>query len=311
MAANEAARQMMSNSTVSLSLAPSSTARDTTPREIEILFASADANATQVFRNLNRPYTSDVVVQSGAKALAATSRRQFDIAFIDEQLGDTEGLEVARALRRLRRPTAFALFGNNVPTATTVEAMKLGAFTVFNKPVTAQQLVTAIETARVAAAIGFGHAMQPRVASRDLLDAIRGANPALPTPRSTAERWAMLVLRVCQSDTDLPTLAAWASFVGLSYSSLGEYCRLLDIQPRDARDFARLLRAVIRFRLLSSSVMEVLDIGDRRTLYALLARGGLDRAGAEPITVEEFLTRQQFVPVDNPGLMALRALLLR
>jgi ActR/RegA family two-component response regulator len=302
---------MVFNSTVSFSSATSSAARETAPREIEILFASADANATQVLRSLNRPCTNVVVVNSGAKALAATSRRQFDIAFIDEQLADTEGLEVARALRRLRRPTAFALFGNNVPTATTVEAMKLGAFTVFNKPVTAQLLVTTIDTARVAAAIGFGHATPPRVASRVLLDALRGAKPTLPTPRSTAERWAMLVLRVCQSDTDLPTLAAWASFVGLSYSSLGEYCRLLDIHPRDARDFARLLRAVIRCRLLSSSVVEVLDIGDRRTLYALLARGGLDRAGAGPITVEEFLTRQQFVAVDNPGLIALRAFLFR
>jgi ActR/RegA family two-component response regulator len=280
-------------------------------RELAVLFASADPRATRVFAQLSQPTTSGIVVSTGAEALVLTKQKKFDFVFIDEELADTRGLEIARALRHRRHPTPFALFGNDLPTETTVEAMKLGASAVFNKPVTAHLIATATDTARVAATIGFGHTPNPRSSPRLVYRATCGDRPLPAKPRSTTDRWAVLVLRVCESDADLPTLAAWAAFVGLSYSSLSECCRLLKVHPRDARDFARLLRAVVRSQLRSSTILDLLSIGDRRTLQALLARGGLDRVNADTMTVEGFLAEQRFVAPDNPGLMALRAFLLR
>jgi len=279
---------------------------------LAVLFASADPKATRVFTNLIPTTTNGMIVAStGVEAMALTKQTQFDFVFIDEELADTRGLEIARALSHRRHPTPFALFGNNLSTETTVEAMKLGASTVFNKPVTSHQIATAMDTARVAATIGFGHAPNPRSSPRLVHRATDGDRTLPPKPRSTADRWAILVLRVCESDADLPTLAAWAAFVGLSYSSLCEYCRLLKVHPRDARDFARLLRAVVSPRLRSSTIVEVLSIGDRRTLQVLLARGGLDTIDVDAMTVEAFLAEQRFVPVDNPGLIALKAFLRR
>lgn len=275
-----------------------------------MLFASADPAASRVFASVSRTGMSAALARTGVEALALSSRRAFDLAFIDEELGDRRGLEVARVLRQRRHSTPFVLFGHDVPTQTTVEAMKLGASIVFNKPLTVRHVATAIDVARLAGAIGVGRERHSASAPRPVLTGTGGDRLVPDQPRSTVDRWARLVLRACESDADFPTLAAWATFVGLSYSSLCEYCRLLNLQPRDARDFARLLRSVIRARLQSSTIVEMLSIGDRRTLQALLARGGLDRRDVEAVTVEWFLDAQQFIPLDNPGLMALKALLL-
>lgn len=125
-------------------------------------------------------------------------------------------------------------------------------------------------------------------------------------PRSVAERWAVAVLRVVRADGDPRTIGAWARSIAVSRSVLCEYCRLVHVTPRDARDFARLLRVVCR----SAGVWhpeEFLDVADTRTLTKLLIRGGLTATEVTP-TPEEFLTRQRLVPAHNVGLTALRAL---
>jgi hypothetical protein len=133
--------------------------------------------------------------------------------------------------------------------------------------------------------------------------------PAVHAPRSAAERWAMLVLQACRSDGDLKTLADWAVFVGVSYSSLCEACRLIDVRPRDARDLARVLRAIIGSARDRLDPGLLLDVRDRRTLRALQKKAGLqEEEGCVPI--DQFLNRQRFVPSDNVGLAVLRRLLV-
>lgn len=133
--------------------------------------------------------------------------------------------------------------------------------------------------------------------------------PAVQAPRSAAERWAMLVLQACRSDGDLKTLADWAVFVGVSYSSLCEACRLVDVRPRDARDLARVLRAIIGSARDRLDPGLLLDVRDRRTLRALLKKAGLqEEEGGVP--VGQFLNRQRFVAPHNVGLAVLRRLLV-
>ena len=126
---------------------------------------------------------------------------------------------------------------------------------------------------------------------------------------STAERWARWVVAMLDSPTDLKTVRAWARFVAVSPATLGETCRLLDIQAHDARDLARMIRALTMVRRHRLHVEGVLDICDRRTLQKLIARAALDDRSLGEISLIDFLARQQFVNADNEGLRALKALL--
>lgn len=126
-------------------------------------------------------------------------------------------------------------------------------------------------------------------------------------PRSAADRWATLVLKACTSNDDPKTLGEWAKVAGVSRSSLCESCRLLNISPHDARDLARILRAVlncpIRYRVLVSA----LDVRDRRTLKKLFERAGLTHATSRcSVSIEQLFKYQLFVSQDNDGLLALR-----
>lgn len=129
-------------------------------------------------------------------------------------------------------------------------------------------------------------------------------------PSSSAERWAMYVFRACGAGGDLKTLEAWAECVGVSYSSLRESCRLLGIRPHDARDLARVLRAILHSALDDCSPWVLLDVSDSRTLRNLLLRSGID-PGVRPgeVSIEQFLDVQRFVPDHNAGLRVLRELL--
>jgi hypothetical protein len=128
-------------------------------------------------------------------------------------------------------------------------------------------------------------------------------------PESAAERWALYVFRACAASGDLKTLEAWAGWVGVSYSSLRESCSLLGIRPHDARDLARMLRAVMRSALDDCPPSALLDVSDSRTLNHLLQRAGVVGARGPEISVEQFLGAQQFVPTGNAGLRVLRTLL--
>jgi hypothetical protein len=134
--------------------------------------------------------------------------------------------------------------------------------------------------------------------------------PQITRPTSTAERWADFVLRGCKSEKDLKTLGMWAHQVAVSYTTLCEVCRLIGVQPRQARDFARVLRAVLRpsfdFRQLAS----FLDISDRRTLESLLQSAGFYVLAARPVSVLSFLDNQQFINRDNAGLRVIREVLV-
>jgi hypothetical protein len=128
-------------------------------------------------------------------------------------------------------------------------------------------------------------------------------------PRSAAERWARHVLKACQSDADLKTLGHWARCIGVSYSSVRESCRLLDIQPRDARDFVRVLQAIIKSHLDHCPPKVFLDVSDTRTLDALLSRSGMTVGLRTGVTIEEFLQAQRLIARENEGLRVLRRLL--
>ena len=127
-------------------------------------------------------------------------------------------------------------------------------------------------------------------------------------PRSTAERWGLLVIAACRAERDLKTLQDWASFVGTSYTSLAELCRLVHMRPTDARDLTRVLRVMIQAPTHGYNLECLLDVSDRRTLRALLRRAGLsDWSAARHTSPSEFLRSQRFVDGNNPAIRLLKS----
>ena len=237
--------------------------------------------------------------RSSGDALASMRAHVVSLAVIDQCIRDGDPLDVARSLGVSGRRPPFVLIGRNLTTAIIVEAMKLGAFTVLEKPLSPSQIVATLSAAIV----------EPTVPAPLAVTITATGESA---PHSIAERWAAHVLKACHADGDLRTIGAWASFVGLSYSSLCESCRLAGVQPLVARDFARVLRAVFRAQLTGCVIEDLLDISDRRTLRLLLARAGLSAADVrQRMSVEQFFASQRFVASKNTGLQVLRALLLR
>jgi CheY-like chemotaxis protein len=229
-----------------------------------------------------------IMTGSGTEGIAAAQCHPPDLILLDLRLPDCFGTAVICRLQQHAFQIPFVLVSGFLTTPVTVEAMRLGAVDVLEKPVDIDHLIDTIDSA-------LGVMRQPVAASK--------------APRTAAERWAAYVVRACESEGDLKTLAEWARFTGVSYSSLRESCRMLGIRPRDARDLARVLRALVRSTHGAEDVPALLDARDERTLTALLRRASLGSRWGAAASVSDFLESQAFVDRDNCGLVALTRLM--
>jgi ActR/RegA family two-component response regulator len=244
----------------------------------------------------------------GADAVRLATGNTFELMLIDLQLPDMLGTQVVRALRDVAVEVPFVLISGYLTVEDTVGAMKLGAIDVIEKPVAIASLLTLVSSVvnvdasrPPAGAPGAPRSPADHVASRTKHG----------RPRSAAERWAMLVCKACESEGDPKTLEDWADCAGVSYSSLRESCRLLDIRPHAARDLVRVLRAVIRSHHHGCPPSVLLDVSDIRTLDSLLTRAGIrSEAQIGPVAVERLLDAQRLVDNENEGVRILRRLLL-
>jgi hypothetical protein len=127
-------------------------------------------------------------------------------------------------------------------------------------------------------------------------------------PTSTAERWASYVFGACKSDRDPRTLGIWARQVAVSYTTLCESCRLIEVAPRYARDFARVLRIVLMPSFYPCKLASFLDISDRRTLDTILEKAGFGHHATflRDVSIVSFLDNQQFISRENAGLRVIR-----
>ena len=206
---------------------------------------------------------------SGSNALVATKAQNFDLLLLDFRMPDMDGMEVIRRLRDEGRAMPFVLMTAFPTVELAVDAMRLGALDVLEKPLGIDDLV-----ARILPLVRRSGSDRLRVGPD--VAALATAAP----PRCVAERWAAYVVRACDSEEDLKTIGEWARLVGISYSSLCESCRLVDIQPHDARDFARLLRAIVRAAQGYGRIESLLYVSDGRTLRKLFDRAGF-KVGVE------------------------------
>jgi DNA-binding response OmpR family regulator len=255
-----------------------------------VLIVDDDRGSRETFATALRAAGFDAVTAgTGAEALSHARTSRFHAAVIDRDLPDMSGTDIIRAFQASGLALPFIVMGTFMTTQVTVDAMRLGACEVLDKPVAVDTLCAVVARA------------------------VEGSATAAQStfhPHSVADRWARLVVKACNADSDPKTLHEWAHVAGLSYTSLRELCRILGIRAHDARDLARMLRAVKKARLLHCQPQVFLDVSDKRTVRLLFARSGLDPARPErDISVDEFLDRQRFVDTRQPALQILRLLL--
>ena len=230
---------------------------------------------------------------------------------LDLQLPDMEGIEVVRALRSHGLAMPFVLISAFLTTQSTVDAMKLGAVNVLEKPVSIDDVLpivcSAVSERKEFRAVNVLSSRASGVTPTEI-----SRHPThVQRPRSTAQRWAMHALKACDSPNDLRTLEEWAASAGVSYTMLRENCRMVGVPPLAARDFVRMLRALVLARVQGCPPELLLDVADGRTLERLLQRAGL-RSTSElgQFSLDHFFRRQQFLPSDNGAVHLLQKIMI-
>lgn len=288
--------QRIGGSSLAACAAPSEAPRHV----VNVLVIDGDERTWRTFDVASRSNGFTVVAaSSGSDGMRIAREVRFDLVVVELKLGDMSGLDVIRAFPKGRPP--FILIGGVLAVGTAVQAMKLGAVDVMEKPVDVDRLVAA-----VSAATGAGDTPpsgRPQEVDRAVDLMPRG---------SAAERWVRYVLRACEADSDPKTLGSWAQHAAVSYTTICANCRIMQIRPLDARDFTRVLRALMRATVCRCPPEVFLDVSDARTVRTLSLRAGMDlEAAPNEASIQDFVSRQRFVPTDNQGLQLLRERLVR
>lgn len=263
-----------------------------------ILLVDNDLAVRDVFRRALEHAGSIVLTTvTGHSAIDLLRRNAIDLAIVDLNLPDMSGMEVIRRAAAEGRPHPFILMGACLTIHVSVEAMKLGAFDVVEKPVAIDRLLR-----MVGACVGEASGAERTAVSRR--EPIRSRSIDGP-PGSAAHRWALHVVKACESEDDLKTLDDWGRYAGVSYSTLCESCRIVGIRPHIARDFTRALRAVIKAAAYECNPSVLLDVSDRRTLRKLLDAAGPSFRSGAVTPVIQFIKDQRFISTSNEGIRVL------
>jgi len=240
---------------------------------------------------------------TGKEGIELAKLVNFDVIVIDLRLTDMSGTEVISALCDLCS-ARLVLMSAFLTVQTAVDAMRLGACDVLEKPLDIERLLAAVRAG--------AHEVDVRLltASRERPSYERVTS----APRSVVERWVGYVIKVCDAtavDTggDFRTLEEWARRVGVSYSTLCETSCLLGIRPLDARDFARVLKA-LRAAIAHRCAPDVLlNVSGRRVVRTLSLKAGVDlEIKATNMSLQEFLVNQRFIHEGSEALRLVRVL---
>lgn len=88
--------------------------------------------------------------KSGREALTAVERATFDAVVLDLAMPGLDGLETLRRLRQMQPELQVMILSGRATVQTAVEATRLGATDIFEKPTDVDTLVQRIRSARAA-----------------------------------------------------------------------------------------------------------------------------------------------------------------
>lgn len=239
--------------------------------------------------------------RDASAALERATRGGVSLFVIDWVLPGISGTELVVMLRHTGIHAPFVLVSGFATVRLTVEAMRLGALDVLQKPFDSSALIAVIRNA-----LQPVRAADPRIGDRSEAAPSRG-----DVGTSAADRWVANVLRAANAGEDPKSLRRWSKVAGTSYTSLRDTCYVVGIQPAASRDFARALRVVLSISAGHSRLETLLDVPDRRALRRFFLRVGVDFHKIRPseATLDDFLTSQVLIPAAHPVLTALRTAL--
>lgn len=223
-------------------------------------------------------------VQEG---LARVRLQAHDLALVDLFLSDGTAIDVLVTLARGRLPLPVIVVTGEGSLETAIEAMRQGAIDYAVKPLIGDDLIAKVE---------WG-----------LRFASTRATPPIPpeTFGHAATRWAAMVVTLLSAPIDVRTVSEWARLVGVSPTTLRDWCRLANASAARSLALGRVLRAVHISHGRPWRPAQLLRASDPRTLIRLLERSGLPASSSVPVTVRDLLTAQSLVD-DLDALLALR-----
>jgi hypothetical protein len=115
-------------------------------------------------------------------------------------------------------------------------------------------------------------------------------------------RVASAIMCLVVSPTDAKSIAEWARVAASSSTTLRTWCNSARTKPKNALDFARLLRICNQPTEADWQPLERLNIVDPRTLCALVRRSGCPSLIKARLTPLEFLSTQRLI--TNKALIA-------
>jgi CheY-like chemotaxis protein len=264
-------------------------------RNPSVLLVDDDQSIVEVFtRALGSQGIQLVCALDGRRALTVAHSGSFNLWLLETKLPDLHGLDVVRELRADGYKTPFIVVSRAATVQIAVEATKLGAWGVLEKPARLSELGRMVRSALASTA----------------LECLVTADPHTP-----CERWCNYMIGLVTAEHDLKTDMPWAKHVGVSLSVLRDCCRRVGVKVEDARNFGRALRAICQSGD-HWTPETVLDIDDARTLKRFEQRSGMRHGlngrerGLRAPSVHEFFGRQEWLAHDNPALLALRRLLI-
>lgn len=242
----------------------------------------------EVLRDGGHDPTLATTVRSG---LQAAKTGPYDLGLVDLVLPDGTAIQLLESLRLHGVTLPVIVITGESSLETAVEAMRRGAIDYAVKPLFGKDLL---------AKVSWG-----------LRYAATSPAPRIPAEAygHAATRWAALVVAILHAPADVRTNREWGRLVGVSTTTLRDWCRMARTSAAPSLGLGRVLRAVERSRGQRWRPAQHLSVSEPRTLARLIERSGLP-AGAPSVTTQELLASQSFVD-DVDALLALRDALAR
>ena len=265
-------------------------AKKNSSRSQRVLVIDDEADVAYSFQRVLAEEPVEVVgVTSGAEGLKKLKKETWDLVLLDVRIGDEDGLEVFRQLRKEHSRQLVIVMTAHGTAQTAIEAMKLGAFDYVLKPFDVPELLSilrrGLQTAASMKELAAGEGKQV-AEEKGLTPGLIGASPAM-------QKIYKLVGQVARADAAV--LLVGESGTGKELVARAIYAN----SPRAARPYVAINCAAIPDTLLESELF-----GHERGAFtgALTQRiGKFERADGGTIFLDEI--------GDMP--LALQAKLLR
>ncbi len=115
-------------------------------KKIKLLLVDDEKHFVEVLhKRLSRRNIDVTRAFSGAEAIQALRKTDFDVAVLDLKMEDMDGLEVLKIFKKMYAPMEVIILSGHESAQTAREGMKYGAFDYLSKPCDFEELLNTIK----------------------------------------------------------------------------------------------------------------------------------------------------------------------